>query len=390
MRASALRIIHLALLGLAAAMLSCGGPGSYFAGVPDDPRLGRRVATGSRLRQTLWASAWNPDAVYLAVAEAPGHSPDLVEERAPRTRIYRIDPQDGGGVGELPALGEASEVWLPTLTWPGVLVVNATGLHYSNGGGWAHLKFPPFAVEAAQVLQANARSADLMAVSNGHQVGLWRDGSWWLVELEAGLHDTVALGPWDEAGLRLLFTIGGRLHTVLFDPLTDSFVGAAAALEWTPVVLGDTSAPGTTSAFQVVVKPTAEATARMVRFSGGAFTLGESVPEGVLLGGTAGSRALLREAGQSVSYKSVENVWLVEDGRAGKLAVEAFAAHLSCTCDRAADVSCGCVERDTLVEVRPAPDASALSLMFADEVDGRREFFFRRLPVPFSGNPLAP
>lgn len=385
MKASDRRAIAVACAaGLA---LSCGGS-SFFSDVPDDPRLGRRVATGSRLRATQWASAWNPDGVYVALAEAPGHSPDLEEQKDPRTRVFRVDPKDGGGVHELPTLDEASEVWLPTLSWPGVLVVNSTGLHHSTGGGWTHRKFPDFAPEAAQFMQVNARSADSIAVSTGRHVGLFRDGAWWLVELEMSLNDTVTLGPWDEAGLRLVFTVGGRLTTVLVNPESKELSGPLTSLAWSPVKLGDTAVPGTTSAFQVLVQPTEEATPRVARFSNGALSLGPSVPAGTMLGGTNGTRALLRMSGATVSRKLVEDVWVVE-GDAPKLGLASFAAHLSCDCDRSLDSTCGCVDRNTLVELRPAPDAGAVGLVFEDVVDGRLEFFFRRVEVPFEGNPLA-
>ncbi len=385
MRASDRSAIALACVaGLA---LSCGGS-SFFADVPDDPRLGRRVATGSRLRQTDWATAWNPDGVYVAVAEAPGHSPDLDEEKEPRTRVFRVDPKDGGGVHELPTLSEASSVWLPTLTWPGVLVVNSTGLHHSGGGGWTHRPFPDFAPEGTQLLQANARSGDSLVVCDGHRVGIFRDGAWWTLELEMSRNDTVVLGPWDEAGLRLVFTVGGRLTTVLIDPESDEPSGPLTSLAWSPMKLGDTSIPGTTSEFQVVVQPTEEATPRLVRFGNGALSLGASAPTGTMLGGTNGARALIRASGATVSRAQVEDVWLVEGGTV-KPGLGAFAAHLSCDCDRSLDSACACVDRDTLVELRPAPDASAVGLVFADDVDGRREFFFRRVEIPFQGNPLA-
>ncbi len=356
-------IVILALAGCTSSEVSPwpdkGDPGP----VPDDPRLGTRIEGFVNLFQ-FHVTETHAFAIGRTDYSDPG-------------RLYEIDIS--GAVPTLHGQPEPPVAFGSAL--PGVSLVDgtfATSRAFFDGTTWTEI---PEDSESHPTYLAIARSASQVIIGledDGlpETVGRYWNGTTWQTLVLPGVTSS-AIGPWDDSGLRVLWSdTSNHVCTAVMD-LSTLAVGASICSSFQGVYDVQHAFNGTVDDFFTQGQGT------VAHFDGNAFTPGPSFDKNFgFMTNTPGQAAVLRVSIDAFSTPHFTNL------TNGQTLLPSFPAELSCTCDRATDAMCSCVPRPLLAELVPWPGKQTVLMVTSDEVDGRRALYIRALDVPASESPL--
>ncbi len=338
----------------------------------EDPALGTEIAMGQALRNEHFSIAYQPDALYLAIADAAGSDNQLVDRPA-EIHVYAIDPTTLVA-RELPRLAVTGDATVIATAMPGCAVVSVDGTAIWDGTAWTQL--PPLDVGASQTVVYDATHVVKVSEDRAH-VYTWSGGAWTEGPAMAG---PVFAGPVDATRVRLA-TWDGQSTVV-----TNTYAWPSLAPLGTDVTL---TAPTPINAVVVTPNGTPDAftagyghgdhAMQVLVFGGGTWQLGDDAYLADIGPPFAGDQlALISTPDPLTPGGLITSASFLAGGHAGDLALAGGFARVACTDPAAAD----CIAHDLRVLVVPDRSVTHAAYVSLSALSGDYRYYVRAVDLP--------